>query len=119
MRIRIDVADVDGFNLSYATLPGTFDDIIELLLPELKRRGVFWDDYTVPGGTLRENYYGITGQKRLPDNHPGSKYVWRAGEEIPKYAEETKASNGVKRKADDELVKDDGTNGTNGTKVKV
>jgi FMN-dependent oxidoreductase (nitrilotriacetate monooxygenase family) len=84
----IDVADLDGFNFSYATIPGTFDDIIEFLLPELRKRGVFWDEYAVPGGTLRENYTGKKGQQRLLDTHPGAKYVWRAGEDLPAYAKE-------------------------------
>jgi hypothetical protein len=35
-----------------------------------------WDDYTVPGGTFRENLYGIPGQTYLPDHHPGSKFKW-------------------------------------------
>jgi FMN-dependent oxidoreductase (nitrilotriacetate monooxygenase family) len=81
----IDIADIDGFNLSYATIPGTFDAIIEFLLPELRRRGVFWNDYAVPNGTLRENYYSTPGQSRLPPDHPGSKFVWRTGQDIPEY----------------------------------
>ncbi|CAI7607994.1 unnamed protein product [Penicillium pancosmium] len=51
----VSVGDVDGFNLSYASLPDTFDDVIRLLLPELQRRGLFWSDYAVKGGTFREN----------------------------------------------------------------
>ncbi|KZF18928.1 Nitrilotriacetate monooxygenase component A/pristinamycin IIA synthase subunit A [Xylona heveae TC161] len=82
----VEVADIDGFNFSYATLPGTFDDIIELLLPELKQRGLVWDDYAVPGGTFRENVYGQKGRNRLPDSHPGAQYFWRKGEEVPPYA---------------------------------
>jgi hypothetical protein len=35
-----------------------------------------WDDYAVPGGTFRENLYGIAGQTYLPDHHPGSKFKW-------------------------------------------
>lgn len=73
----VDIADVDGFNFSYATVPGTFEDIIEFLLPELRRRGLFWEDYVVPGGTMRENFSGKVGQKRLLDNHPGAQYFWR------------------------------------------
>jgi alkanesulfonate monooxygenase SsuD/methylene tetrahydromethanopterin reductase-like flavin-dependent oxidoreductase (luciferase family) len=34
-------ADIDGFNIAYAIKPGTFVDVIELLLPELQRRGLF------------------------------------------------------------------------------
>ncbi len=43
----------DGFNLQPATLPGTFGDIVELVLPELRRRGLFREEYE--GRTLREN----------------------------------------------------------------
>ena len=84
----VEVADVDGFNFSYATNPGTFDDIIEFLLPELRARGLFWEDYAVPAGTLRENYLGVKGENRLPRGHPGARYVWKAGEEVPAYARE-------------------------------
>jgi len=90
-----EVADIDGFNLSYATIPETFDDIIEYLIPELRRRGIFWDDYDVLGGTLRENYLGVEGQNRLSDSHPGAKYFWKAGEVVPAYAREKANGNGV------------------------
>jgi long-chain alkane monooxygenase len=30
---------LDGFNLSYALMPGTFEDFIEYVVPELRRRG--------------------------------------------------------------------------------
>ena len=73
----IEVADVDGFNFSYATVPGTLDDLINFLLPELKSRGLFWDDYAVPGGTMRENFYSSPGQSRLPDNHYGAQFTWK------------------------------------------
>ncbi|PCG97313.1 Hypothetical protein PENO1_063980 [Penicillium occitanis (nom. inval.)] len=51
-------ANVDGFNFVYALKPGSFVDIIELLLPDLRRRGLFWNDYAVDGGTYRENFSG-------------------------------------------------------------
>lgn len=92
------VADVDGFNFKVATMPGTFDDIIELLLPELRRRGLFWEDYEVKGGTVRETLTGIVGNKKLPADHPGAKYAWKAGEEVPAYTREDRAAgdnNGV------------------------
>jgi alkanesulfonate monooxygenase SsuD/methylene tetrahydromethanopterin reductase-like flavin-dependent oxidoreductase (luciferase family) len=82
----IDEADLDGFNFSYATIPETFEDIIELLLPELRKRGLFWEDYAVPGGTMRENYLGKEGENRLATTHPGAQYFWKAGEKIPEYA---------------------------------
>ncbi|PYH83745.1 coenzyme dependent N5,N10-methylene tetrahydromethanopterin reductase [Aspergillus uvarum CBS 121591] len=72
-------ADVDGFNLAYAIKPGSFKDIIDLLLPELRRRGLFWEDYAVPRGTYRENLYGKKGQAGPPADHPAAKYRWHAG----------------------------------------
>lgn len=59
--------DVDGFNLSYAHMPNDFRDFIELVVPELQRRGVYKQDYTP--GTLREKLFG-TGNAQLPDTHP-------------------------------------------------
>jgi FMN-dependent oxidoreductase (nitrilotriacetate monooxygenase family) len=95
----VEIADIDGFNFSYASVPNTFDDMIEYLLPELKTRGLFWNDYSVPGGTLRENYLGEKGHSRLSDTHPGAKYFWKAGEETPKYAKShVKLKDGTKRR---------------------
>lgn len=43
----------DGFNLMPAYLPGSLDDFIALVLPELQRRGLFRTEYE--GRTLRDN----------------------------------------------------------------
>ncbi|KAM7203145.1 Nitrilotriacetate monooxygenase component A/pristinamycin IIA synthase subunit A [Naviculisporaceae sp. PSN 640] len=75
----VDEADVDGFNFAYTLFPQSFKDIIDLLLPELRKRGLFWDDYAVPGGTYRENFYGIPGQKLPLDEHVAARYHWKAG----------------------------------------
>ena len=65
----VEVADVDGFNIAYAVTPGTFEDFVELVVPELRRRG------RIPGehgaGTLRQK---LTGRDRLAADHPGSAY---------------------------------------------
>ncbi|KAK1981145.1 luciferase-like domain-containing protein [Colletotrichum cereale] len=82
----VEEADVDGFNFAYALFPQSFKDIIELLLPELRRRGLFWDDYAVPGGTYRENFYRQKGQTGPLDQHVAAAYRWKAG--VP--AEEAK-----------------------------
>ncbi|KAL9594426.1 MAG: hypothetical protein Q9219_007042 [cf. Caloplaca sp. 3 TL-2023] len=74
----VEEADVDGFNIAYAIKPGTFQDVTDLLLPELRARGLFWDDYAVDGGTYRENIFGMHGQNGLLPDHPASKYRWRA-----------------------------------------
>lgn len=66
-------ADLDGFNLSPVVQPQSWEDIVELLVPELQRRGIYWDDYEAPGGTLRENAQG-KGNSRLREDHVGSTY---------------------------------------------
>ncbi|KUY55216.1 LLM class flavin-dependent oxidoreductase [Burkholderia sp. RF2-non_BP3] len=43
----------DGYNVMAPTLPGGLDDFIELVLPELRRRGLFRSDYA--GRTLRDH----------------------------------------------------------------
>jgi len=76
----VEEAGIDGFNIAYAITPGSFDDVIELLIPELRKRGLFWDDYAVPGGTYRENIFGVKGQSGLLPDHPAHGYRWRAPE---------------------------------------
>lgn len=66
-------------NKAYALFPQSFKDIIDLLLPELKARGLFWDGYAVENGTYRENFYGVKGQKVPLDEHVASTYQWKAG----------------------------------------
>ena len=43
----------DGFNFLPPTLPGSLNDFIALVIPELQRRGLFRTAYE--GTTLREN----------------------------------------------------------------
>lgn len=59
------------------TNPGSWEDIVELLVPELQKRGVYPNDYPVPGGTLRENLSGQPGQRHLAPDHPGSKFKYK------------------------------------------
>lgn len=66
----IEVADVDGFNLAYAVTPGSFEDIVDLIVPELQKRGRVWNEY--PEGTLRERLGGAG--PHLPSTHPGAAY---------------------------------------------
>ncbi|MGZ4599689.1 MAG: LLM class flavin-dependent oxidoreductase [Oryzihumus sp.] len=44
----------DGFNVMPPTLPGGLDDFVDLVVPELQRRGLFRTEYT--GTTLRDHY---------------------------------------------------------------
>lgn len=59
--------DIDGFNLAYAVTPESFGDVVELVVPELQRRGVYKRDYAP--GTLREKLFG-RGRARLGADHP-------------------------------------------------
>ena len=52
--------------------PGTFVDFIDLVIPELRRRGRYWEDYD-EGTTLRERLYG-PGHPRVRDDHPAARY---------------------------------------------
>ncbi len=49
----IEAGAADGYNIIPAQLPGSIDDFVELVVPELQRRGVFRTEYE--GRTLREN----------------------------------------------------------------
>jgi long-chain alkane monooxygenase len=67
----IEDTDIDGFNLAYAITPGTFKDFVELVVPELQKRGLLKTKYEQ--GTLRERLYG-KGHVRLSENHIGASY---------------------------------------------
>ena len=66
----VEETDVDGFNLAYAVTHETFRDVVELLVPELQKRGVFKQEYRE--GTLREKLFGAG--PRLAAPHPGASY---------------------------------------------
>lgn len=66
----VETTDTDGFNLAYAVAHETFEDVVEYLVPELQRRGVYQTEYRP--GTLREKLFGAG--PLLPDNHPAAQY---------------------------------------------
>ena len=70
----IELTDVDGFNLAFAVMPETFEDVVELLVPELTRRGRYKSAYAP--GTLREKLFVESGP-RLSGPHPASTHRWR------------------------------------------
>jgi alkanesulfonate monooxygenase SsuD/methylene tetrahydromethanopterin reductase-like flavin-dependent oxidoreductase (luciferase family) len=63
--------DVDGLNVPFAVSPGDFEDITDMLVPELVRRGRYKDAYRP--GTLREKLFGA-GRARLSSPHPAAQY---------------------------------------------
>jgi alkanesulfonate monooxygenase SsuD/methylene tetrahydromethanopterin reductase-like flavin-dependent oxidoreductase (luciferase family) len=48
----MDAADLDGFVLARTVTPECFADFVDLVVPELQRRGVYQTRYRE--GTLRE-----------------------------------------------------------------
>ena len=70
----VEETDVDGFNLGYVIAHESFADFVDLVVPELQRRGALKRDYQE--GTLREKLFGA-GQARLNTRHPGAR--WRQG----------------------------------------
>ncbi|WP_380178500.1 LLM class flavin-dependent oxidoreductase [Kalamiella sp. sgz302252] len=67
----VEETDVDGFNLAYVVAHETFADVVQWLVPELQRRGVYRTSYP-QGKTLREKLFG--GGPLLPDTHPAHRY---------------------------------------------
>ena len=67
----MEEADIDGFNITDPVPPVTLRDFVDLVVPELQRRGRVWTRYE--GDTLRESFLG-PGQARLPADHPGAAY---------------------------------------------
>ncbi|KAL3490674.1 luciferase-like domain-containing protein [Aspergillus germanicus] len=70
----IDEADVDGFNLVSVVTPQSFEDVVELLVPELRRRGLY-AELSDESLTTRERVYG-KGRRFLDEEHAGSRYKY-------------------------------------------
>ena len=64
---RWQASGIDGINVVNATIPGSYDDFIEHLMPVLRRRGLARENYA-PGSLRRK----LFGHDRLPANHPGA-----------------------------------------------
>ena len=62
-------AGIDGINVINATIPGSYTEFIEHVMPELRKRGLAKEAYTP--GTLRRK---IFGDDRLPPTHPATAY---------------------------------------------
>jgi len=59
---------LDGFNIVTGPVPLGHEAIVDFLVPELQKRGLFRKQYEE--SILRERYLG-PGIQRLPDGHPG------------------------------------------------
>src|SRR5699024_8601979 len=68
-----DETDEDGVNLAYHITPGTFEDIVEYVVPELQKLGRYKTEYT--SGTLRHKLFGAGDH--LPAEHHGAQFQLR------------------------------------------
>ena len=66
----VEDTDVDGFNLAYILAHQSFQDVVDFIVPELQKRGVYPKQYSE--GTLREKLFQKNAH--LPDWHRGAAY---------------------------------------------
>ncbi|TVY03081.1 LLM class flavin-dependent oxidoreductase [Cohnella terricola] len=66
-----EASGVDGFNLAHMITPGSLIDFVDLVVPELQKRGVYKTEYAP--GTFREKLFG-ENQRLLPTGHPGANF---------------------------------------------
>lgn len=64
-------AGIDGVNVINSTIPGSYTDFIEFILPELRDRGLAKTPGEHTPSTLRG---ALTGSERLPNSHPAASY---------------------------------------------
>ncbi|WP_431120849.1 LLM class flavin-dependent oxidoreductase [Variovorax paradoxus] len=72
----IDETGVDGFNLSRTVVPESYEDFVDLVVPELQNRGVYKTAYAE--GSLRRKLFDAGD--RLPARHAAAQFRHRAGE---------------------------------------
>jgi alkanesulfonate monooxygenase len=70
----VEKTGVDGFNLAFAVRPESMEAVVELLVPELQRRGRYPHAYEP--GTLREKLFS-QGAPRLEAPHPAAGFRWK------------------------------------------
>ncbi|KAH8810701.1 luciferase-like domain-containing protein [Xylogone sp. PMI_703] len=73
LEVWLDEADVDGFNFAYVVWPGTYEDIVNLLVPELRKRGRIPEPSDAEPVTMREKF---VGRKHVGNNHAAEKFKW-------------------------------------------
>lgn len=66
----MEVTGIDGFNLAYILAHKSFEDVVEFVIPELQKRGVYPTEYKA--GTLREKLFG--NGALLPNHHRAAQY---------------------------------------------
>ncbi|MBO6151817.1 MAG: LLM class flavin-dependent oxidoreductase [Acinetobacter sp.] len=70
----VEETGIDGFNLAYILAHKSFEDVVEFVVPELQRRGVYQTEYAA--GTLREKLFGQG--PLLAENHRGASFRYHS-----------------------------------------
>ncbi|HIL83525.1 MAG TPA: LLM class flavin-dependent oxidoreductase, partial [Pseudomonadales bacterium] len=52
----LEEADIDGFNVAYTVLPECFENIVEMVVPEMQARGLYKTEYAE--GSMRQKLFG-------------------------------------------------------------
>ncbi|CDO96612.1 unnamed protein product [Kluyveromyces dobzhanskii CBS 2104] len=78
----VEFSSVDGFNFAYTYLPGTFKDIAEKLIPELRLRGLMpnqqeLSEVNETGSSFRKQLFGTN---ELDITHPAHLLRWKKNE---------------------------------------
>ncbi|ANF59093.1 LLM class flavin-dependent oxidoreductase [Halotalea alkalilenta] len=72
----VEEVDIDGFNLARTVVPECFDAFVDLVVPELRERGLVKRDYPLDAQgrpqSLRQRLFGAGD--RLPQRHPAAAY---------------------------------------------
>ncbi len=71
MQAWAEQTGIDGFNLLQFVAPIDIRRFVELVVPELQRRGLYKTEYAE--GTFRERLFGA-GRSRLPADHPAHRF---------------------------------------------
>ncbi len=71
IQFQFEESGVDGFNLAHLVTPESLEEFIDLVIPELQKRGIYKTEYEQ--GSFREKLFN-QGSSLLPNDHPGSKY---------------------------------------------
>ncbi|MEH7237366.1 LLM class flavin-dependent oxidoreductase [Bacillus sp. JJ1562] len=71
IQFQFEESGVDGFNLAHLVTPENLKEFVDLVIPELQRRGIYKTEYEQ--GTFREKLFDY-GSSLLPNDHPGSQY---------------------------------------------
>jgi FMN-dependent oxidoreductase (nitrilotriacetate monooxygenase family) len=74
----VEETGVDGFNLSRTVVPESYEDFIDLVVPELQNRGLYKTSYE--DGALRHKLFGEGDQ--LPERHAAASFRRRATEAV-------------------------------------